>query len=1140
MIKYPAAIDTIVELPYVVDNVTPIGADLLNNLRDAIVAVEAELGVKPSGIYANVRSRLNALELNITNLIAGGGAVFGGDLLSTTPLTQQVVGLQGRSIASTEPDDGYVLVWSSSNNQWEPAEGGSGGGTPGGSDTQVQINDAGVFGGDAGFTYNKTTNLLSLSDAVAIGGGTTAVAGFIRVKNGTAGLLTKRDAAGTGDKTIIGIGTGDDLYVGSNAAANQSFDYVNLYAGASVAAVVAGAQKLVMSGNTNDFIALGGQPASAGYIRLANNSSIQGRNSLNTGNLSIVELNASNNIVIGDTNVATLYVKPNTIIHDNNTKLNVTEVIREVSTSNSTPTNIYTWTITDEAITTVDALVSGITDTATRSGVYKRLASFRRNEGEVYQVASMVHDDFTDEVSQDWDVTVDHDGYGIGRIRVTGAAATDINWGLSAKIQVVLSNNLSSFLEVLSITPNVGNPDGGTYVTIEVTDSTGVTGAAIDGVSLTGFSVLDDTHVGGFIGAHAAGATALDVTVTNADGTEILPESFTYAYESWAWETRTAEADWLARDGAMLSYYNDKWWMLGGWNPYDTNWAAFPEHTVNEVWSSTDLTTWTEELAHDESPPTSGPGARWKRRHWFGCLKHEHAGTEYLYVLGGDSKIEDHAEFNTAPSNGYPSDVWRTTTPGGDWERVCESNNASWAGRMLTVFGSSPGKLWAFGGQNGLLGELAGACEVHNDLHCSTDGGFTWTEILADAAPSSTRPSPRGMINQMPYWQGRLWLVSGGTTETAAEANREYFREVWSIDPENTGAGWTKHTNPPFLGVDYTHVELFRGEMWLLGGYSGDGFVAGGSSGENIRNIWSTADGETWRKHETPPWVHTHAAGTAVNDTTLAFVAGNGDLTTAPVPPGVSAAYALVATPYYTETTLPTPRGIWKVSDAVLSGSDIVSIPDSGGGGGPDMVYANALGDATYNATDPDFGGAPSAESNGGFFLKTASAIDLSDFTIFVAGKFERSAGAFYTVYALASGQYLYEYGIQSSSTNLDRVDRQFEISRSGVLTTASIATSLYDNDQLAHIYTLHYDGTAAGSNYRIDGAIEVPKDAPVTGNAGTAAWSAILHILSDTTGTGAKAGKIAEVRVYPALTLAQIQKVEEDLRESYPYAPVP
>jgi len=43
------------------------------------------------------------------------------------------------------------------------------GGTPGGSDTQVQFNDSGAFGGDSGFYYNKTTDTLVVSGAQFIG-----------------------------------------------------------------------------------------------------------------------------------------------------------------------------------------------------------------------------------------------------------------------------------------------------------------------------------------------------------------------------------------------------------------------------------------------------------------------------------------------------------------------------------------------------------------------------------------------------------------------------------------------------------------------------------------------------------------------------------------------------------------------------------------------------------------------------------------------------------------------------------------------------------------------------------------------------------------------------------------------------------
>lgn len=50
-------------------------------------------------------------------------------------------------------------------------------GTPGGNDTEVQFNDAGVFQGDAGFTYNKTTNVASIS-TVRISDGSVSAPGL--------------------------------------------------------------------------------------------------------------------------------------------------------------------------------------------------------------------------------------------------------------------------------------------------------------------------------------------------------------------------------------------------------------------------------------------------------------------------------------------------------------------------------------------------------------------------------------------------------------------------------------------------------------------------------------------------------------------------------------------------------------------------------------------------------------------------------------------------------------------------------------------------------------------------------------------------------------------------------------------------
>ena len=72
------------------------------------------------------------------------------------------------------------------------------GGTPGGTNTQVQFNDSSAFGGDAGLTYNKTTDTLSATNLTVSGLSTLnhihgSLAGnlYVHVKNTTAGTLAK-------------------------------------------------------------------------------------------------------------------------------------------------------------------------------------------------------------------------------------------------------------------------------------------------------------------------------------------------------------------------------------------------------------------------------------------------------------------------------------------------------------------------------------------------------------------------------------------------------------------------------------------------------------------------------------------------------------------------------------------------------------------------------------------------------------------------------------------------------------------------------------------------------------------------------------------------------------------------------------
>lgn len=123
MPKYPAQIDNSQSLPTAVDNLTPVQGAIFNKLRDAVIAVESELGVKPSGTYTTVRARLDALEGVVGNLqIIELAKDLGGTLEEP-----KVIGFQGRPISTVPPHIGDVYAWNGI--AWTPqAQSGGGGG----------------------------------------------------------------------------------------------------------------------------------------------------------------------------------------------------------------------------------------------------------------------------------------------------------------------------------------------------------------------------------------------------------------------------------------------------------------------------------------------------------------------------------------------------------------------------------------------------------------------------------------------------------------------------------------------------------------------------------------------------------------------------------------------------------------------------------------------------------------------------------------------------------------------------------------------------------------------------------------------------------------------------------------------------
>lgn len=115
---------------------------------------------------------------------------------------------------------------------------------PGGTDTQVQFNDSSAFGGDAGLTYNKTTDTLNVPNIGGVSGsnliiiapqGTASANGRVLDLRGGAGGSTTGNggelSVAAGNATTSGAGGNLSLNGGNAVGTNQNGGHVTLLAG---------------------------------------------------------------------------------------------------------------------------------------------------------------------------------------------------------------------------------------------------------------------------------------------------------------------------------------------------------------------------------------------------------------------------------------------------------------------------------------------------------------------------------------------------------------------------------------------------------------------------------------------------------------------------------------------------------------------------------------------------------------------------------------------------------------------------------------------------------------------------------------------------------------------------------------------
>jgi len=161
-----------------------------------------------------------------------------------------------------------------------------GGGSPGGADTNVQYNDGGSFGGEAAFTYNKTTDTLTaVNMAAAFTGNLTGNADTVTNATLTTALTvdtgTLTLTANVANTSVLTIGAGASSVSGANTGDQTNVTGTSATVTGATQAAITTCAALTTSG------ALAAGSIASGFGTIATGNSITGSVLVATGTASL-------------------------------------------------------------------------------------------------------------------------------------------------------------------------------------------------------------------------------------------------------------------------------------------------------------------------------------------------------------------------------------------------------------------------------------------------------------------------------------------------------------------------------------------------------------------------------------------------------------------------------------------------------------------------------------------------------------------------------------------------------------------------------------------------------------------------------------------------------------------------------------
>lgn len=274
--------------------------------------------VKASNVYANNYLWANGSPLSTaaagsnTQLQFNNQGQFGG--IPNVTWNGNILNLGSvANVSIGGGQNGFFLQTDGSGNlTWAAGGGGGGNGSPGGANTQVQFNDAGTFGGDAGFTYNKITNTLTVQNISSGDSGDDTV-------NITGNLYVTGNISVTDDITDIGNIT-------SNGTITANYFYGD---GSNITGIVTDVANYVRQSTQSNITVLGNLE----YLNVDGNvvtlGDIETSGDISAGNISL-----SSNVFAGNLSVTSNATVSGNLTIPTNSRLRVTGNINAAGSPN--------------------------------------------------------------------------------------------------------------------------------------------------------------------------------------------------------------------------------------------------------------------------------------------------------------------------------------------------------------------------------------------------------------------------------------------------------------------------------------------------------------------------------------------------------------------------------------------------------------------------------------------------------------------------------------------------------------------------------------------------------------------------------------------------------------------------------------